>query len=187
VLVKTDGVIRGLSGEIIARFEKAGLRIVGLKLVRATPDLILKHYPSDEGWLGNVGKATRDNLAKAGLSAKDLLGTEEPVEIGKIVKQWNSEYLTAAPVVAIVLEGISAVANVRRLTGKTMPNLAEPGTIRGDYSIDDGLTATLARRSVRNLIHASGNVPEAEYEIKLWFSDSELHPYRRADADIIGQ
>jgi nucleoside-diphosphate kinase len=186
VLVKPDGVLRGLTGEIIARFERAGLRIAAIKMVQATRELIQKHYPSDDGWLGNVGKVTKESLDKQKQSARAVLGTDDPIEIGRIVKGWNAEYLTSAPVVAMILEGINAPATVRRLTGKTLPSQAEPGTIRGDYSIDDSAAAVGARRSVRNLIHASGNVAEAEYEIKLWFTEAELHRYRRCDAEIIG-
>jgi len=187
VLIKPDGVLRGLTGEILARFERTGLRIVGIKTVTATRDLIDRHYPSDDGWLGNVGTNTKANAEKQGINVKAFLGTDDPIAIGRIIKQWNCDYLTMCPVVAFVLEGIGAAANVRRLTGKTLPCFAEPGTIRGDYSIDDGTASLLAKRSVRNLIHASGNVAEAEYEIGLWFKADELHSFRRADAEIIGQ
>jgi nucleoside-diphosphate kinase len=186
VLIKPDGVLRGLAGEIIARFERAGLRIAAMKMVRATRDLILKHYPGDEAWLAGVGRVTLENLAKQKLSARAVVGTEDPVAIGRIVKGWNAKYLTAGPVIAIILEGIGAAATVRRLTGKTLPGQAEPGTIRGDYSIDDSAAAVAAGRSVRNLVHASGNAAEAEQEIALWFTDAEIHAYRRCDADIIG-
>lgn len=187
VLIKPDGMLRGLTGEILARFERAGLRIAAIKMVQATKEQVMKHYPSDDGWLGNVGKNTLENMTKQGMSAKAEMGTDNAIEIGKIVKGWNADYLTMCPLIAIVLEGIGAPTTVRRLTGKTLPALAEPGTIRGDFSIDDSAAAGRAKRSVRNLIHASGNVAEAEYEIKLWFTEAELFSYRRCDADIVGQ
>lgn len=186
VLIKPDGLLRGLAGEIIARFERAGLRIAALKMVQATKDLILRHYPNDEAWLAGVGRVTLDNLAKHKLSARAVLGTDDPAAVGRIIKGWNAEYLTMSPVIAMILEGVGAAATVRRLTGKTLPGQAEPGTIRGDYSIDDGIAAVAAKRSVRNLVHASGNAAEAEQEIALWFTDAEIHAYRRCDADIIG-
>jgi nucleoside-diphosphate kinase len=174
VLIKTDGVARRLTGEILSRFERAGLRIAALKMVRPDRDLIERHYPSDEGWLSAVGRAAREGLEKRGLPVRELLGTDDPVGIGRQVKRWNADYLTAGPVVAVVLEGLNAVAAVRKLTGKTLPSLAEPGTIRGDYSTDDSVASAVEARSVRNLIHASGAVAEAEYEIGLWFAPAEL-------------
>lgn len=186
ILVKPDGVLRGLTGEILSRLERTGLRIVAMKMVKADADLIRRHYPGSEGWLLNVGRTVVEQLKAAGLPAEKTLGTEDPAELGRMVREWNCEYLTAGPVIAAVLEGNNVVANVRRLVGSTIPSLAAPGTIRGDHSVDDGVTAAVAMRSVRNLIHASGNRTEAEYEIGLWFTEAEFHPYRRPDADLIG-
>src|SRR5438132_1027338 len=100
VLVKTDGVARGLTGAILARLERAGLRIAALKMVQADRERIDRHYPSDVGWLGNVGRISRENLEKHKLSAQEIFGTEDPVEIGRVIKRWNCDYLIAGPLVA---------------------------------------------------------------------------------------
>ena len=83
--------------------------------------------------------------------------------------------------VAFVLEGIHAVSAARKLVGDTLPYRAAPGTIRGDYSVDSPTVANVMKRSVRNLIHASGSIEEAAAEIPPWFRREELHDYSRAD------
>jgi len=186
VLIKPDGVKRGIIGEIIARFEKAGLKPVGMKMIWVDKDLVAKHYPTDRvELLKGIGEKTLNSYAEIGKDAKKELGTDDPVEIGKLVNAWNMEALSIGPVIAIVFEGIHAVATVRKITGFTLPHSAAPGTIRGDYSIDSPALANERKRPVRNLIHASGNLEEAEYEIKLWFRPEELHSYKRADEDVM--
>jgi len=185
VLVKPDGVKRGLTGEIIRRFEQAGLKLIGLKMVWVDKELVGKHYPmSRTTLLEGIGQKTLDTYVKMGKDAKAELGTDNPLEIGKMVNMWNMEHLTSGPVVAMVLEGIHAVENVRRIVGGTIPTYSAPGTIRGDYSIDSPVLANERKRSIKNIIHASGNVEEAEYELDLWFGNQELHSYKRADEDV---
>lgn len=174
VLIKTDGVKRKLVGEIIARFEKCGLEIEELQLVRAKRDLIARHYPSDEGWLRKVGEKTIKTYETYGMDALKELGTADTVEIGKRVKNWLIEYLTSGPVVAIVVSGNHAVDIVRKIVGDTIPLFAAPGTIRSDYAIDSPDLANAEHRAVANLIHASGSSSEAEQEIKLWFPSYSL-------------
>ena len=177
VLIKHDGVVRGLVGEIFNRFEKVGLKIIGLKLVHVDKEFAKKHYPVTEEWYKKVGGNTLNDSAKYGISAKETMGTENPVEIGKKVHAFNVDYLTCGPVVAIVLEGTHAIEIVRKLVGHTVPILAAPGTIRGDYGLHSAVAANLEKRSIQNLIHASGKKEEAEYEIKLWFKPGELVKY----------
>ena len=171
VMVKPDGVERGLVGEIIATFERAGLRIVRLRMVRATRELVQKHYPDTEEWLSIVGGKTIEGYEEIGLNAKAELGTDDAVEIGKMVKGWLVDFITSGDVVAMVLEGNAAVRNVRRIVGATIPVKADPGSIRGRFSLDTPDAANREKRPVKNLIHASGEVEEAKFEIGLWFPE----------------
>jgi len=186
VLVKPDGVKRGIVGDIIYRFEKAGLKIVGMKMVWVDKNLVDKHYPdSRTALLQGIGEKTIQSYKENGKDPVKELGTDDPMKIGKMVNDWNKDYLSAGPVVAIVLEGHHSILNVRRIVGHTFPSMANPGTIRGDYSLDNPVLANERKRPVRNIIHASGNKAEADYEIDLWFSKGELHSYIRADEDVM--
>jgi nucleoside-diphosphate kinase len=185
VFLKPDGVQRGLVGEVIRRFERAGLRIVGLKMLRASRELLERHYPADEGFLRTIGGKTREAFEAAGLDVRKETGTDDPVAIGRQVRQWLIEFVASAPVVAFVLEGTHAVAVARKLVGDTLPFRAAPGTVRGDFSADSPTVANLQKRPVRNLVHASGTTDEAEEEIGLWFAPDDLHEYERVDGALI--
>ncbi|MDQ7820951.1 MAG: nucleoside-diphosphate kinase [Armatimonadota bacterium] len=185
VFVKPDGVQRGLVGEVIGRFERAGLKLVGLKMVWPDRALLDRHYPRDEGFLRTIGGKTREAFASYGLDVRQQTGTDDPVEIGRQVRQWLIDYVSSGPVVALVLEGVHAVSVVRKLVGDTLPYRAAPGTIRGDFSVDSPTVANLMKRPVRNLIHASGSVEEAALEIPLWFAEAELYEYPRADEAVM--
>lgn len=181
VFLKPDGVQRGLVGEVVGRFERAGLKLVGMKMLWPTRDLLNRHYPQDEHFLKTVGGKTTEAFASHGLDVKKETGTDDPLEIGRQVRGWLISYVSSGPVVAFVVEGIHAVSAVRKLVGDTLPYRAAPGTIRGDLSIDSPTVANLAGRPVRNLIHASGSLEEAAFEIPLWFRQEELFAYERAD------
>ena len=145
VMIKPDGVKRGLIGEILQRFERVGLKIVGAELVWVDRDFSKKHY-------------------------------EEHVD--KPFYKGIEDYLVSGPVFAFVLEGVNAIAQVRKMVGKTEPASAEPGTIRGDYAhINYKYADSEPGRTITNLIHASASAEDAEREIHLWFSDSELYEY----------
>lgn len=159
VLVKPDGVTRNLIGEIISRYEKAGLKVVDLKMVTASMDLAERHYTSDPDYIRTLGEKS----VAAGDKVDDVM------EQGRKIVTSMRKYLTSAPVVAMVLEGEDAVALVRKITGYTDPSSAEKGTIRGDLGQDSILKANKESRPVYNLVHASGNPEEAESEINLWF------------------
>ena len=130
VLVKPDGVKRGLIGEIVHRFEQRGLKIIAMQ-------------------------------------------------------EWLFEFLTSGPIVKMVVEGVHAVDMVRKICGNTLPNLADMGTLRGDYSVDSPALANAGKRAVHNIVHASENPAEAENEIKHWFKKDEIHSYKRAEEDIM--
>jgi nucleoside-diphosphate kinase len=182
VVIKPDGVTRGLIGEILARFEKVGLKVVASKMVLVSKELADKHYPGDreELWVG-IGHKTLDNYKEMQADAKKILGTADPKEIGKLVRVWLLEYITSGPVYAVVLEGPHAVELVRKISGHTLPFKADPGTIRGDLSFDSSFLANNAKRAIKNLIHASGSLDEARYEIPLWFTKAEIVSYTRAE------
>ncbi|HLE77589.1 MAG TPA: nucleoside-diphosphate kinase [bacterium] len=181
VFLKPDGVQRGLIGEVIARFERAGLRVAGAKMVWPSRALLERHYPQDEGFLLTIGGKTKDAFDAYGMDVKKETGTDDLLEIGTQVRGWLIGYVSSGPVMAFVCEGIHAVSVVRKLVGDTLPYRAAPGTIRGDYSIDSPTVANLMKRPVRNLIHASGTIEEAAFEIPLWFQPDELYDYERAD------
>lgn len=173
VLIKPDGVQRHLVGDILHRFERAGLKIVGLKMVWATPAIINQHYRQDEAYLRSIGEKTIEGMRKQGLPIQ-----ENPLAIGRRVRGYLVNHLSVSPVVALALEGTNAIKNVRQLVGATDPIIADVGTVRGDFTIDTIQMADLESRSVRNLIHASGDPEEAEREIRIWFTPEELYAYR---------
>jgi nucleoside-diphosphate kinase len=145
VLAKPDAVQRGLIGEILGRFERKGLKVVGLRLLTVPREMAEEHYAV------HAGKHFYDGLV---------------------------EFITSGPVAAVALEGPDAIAVVRKMVGKTMPNEAEPGTIRGDLGIS----------GLRNLIHASDAPETADAELALWFgADAQVDYQREIDAWIVAE
>lgn len=185
VLLKPDAVARGLVGEITGRFERAGLKIVALKMVHPTAEKAAGHYNGPDDWISGMGQKTLDSFETFGMDVNEVLGTEEPFEIGTMVRGWLIDYVSSGPVVAMVLEGVHAISAVRRLIGFTIPSRAEPGTIRGDLSIDSNTISSLEKRSTKNLVHASGNLEEAAQEIAYWFDPDEIVAYTRPDASAM--
>lgn len=171
VMIKPDGVRRNLVGEIISIFERVGLKIAALKMMRPTKELVFKHYPEDEGWFSEVGEKTIDGYKELGLDVKNEFGSDDSIEIGRMVKEWLIDFISSGNVVAMVLEGNAAVKNVRRLCGNTFPIFADPGSIRGRYSLESPDSANAEKRPVQNLVHASGKPEEAKYEISIWFPE----------------
>jgi nucleoside-diphosphate kinase len=151
VLLKPDCVKRGLVGEIITRFEKVGLKMVGIKMLNPDEDHFYKHYEEIGQVITRRGKKVFDSVVK---------------------------FMASSPVVAIVLEGVSAAELVRKMVGSTEPKSALPGTIRGDYAHISYERADTEGKSTPNIIHASGNYEEAKLEVALWFSDDELFNYK---------
>ena len=186
VLIKPDGVKRGIMGEILTRFEKMGLKIIALKMVWVDEEMANKHYPSDrEEFIRGMGEKTLKTYEKYGKDPNEELGTMDPMEIGKMVQKWNIDFITSGPVLAILLEGIHAIDNIRAAAGFTLPAEADPGTIRGDYSLDSPVLANEKKRAIRNLLHASGNSEEAKFEEQLWFKKKDIYDYQRADEDVM--
>ncbi|MFA6486312.1 MAG: nucleoside-diphosphate kinase [Candidatus Magasanikbacteria bacterium] len=179
VMIKPDGVKKGLTGEIIRRFEQRDLKIVALEMFQPTHDEIDNHYPKDEAWIRRVGQKTLTTYAKYGVDAVQELGTAEDLEIGQMVRKWLVDYMTSAPLVKMVVEGVHAVDMVRKICGATLPYLADMGTIRGDYSADSPAVANGEKRAVMNLVHASETAAEAEHEIEHWFGKKPIYKYSR--------
>lgn len=150
VLFKPDTMQRGLVGEILTRFERVGLKIVGTKMIFPDRDHYYHHYE-------DIGQM----VTRRGMKAFDV----------------TLAMMESGPVIAMVFEGVEAVALVRKLVGTTEPKSAEPGTIRGDFSHMSFTYADTKEKGIPNLIHASGDPEEAEKEIAHWFSDPELFDY----------
>ncbi|NMA44567.1 MAG: nucleoside-diphosphate kinase [Candidatus Diapherotrites archaeon] len=147
LIVKPDGVQRGLTGEILKRFELVGLKIVGMKMMRVDDTLAAAHYDD----------------------VKERRGEKIFAEV--------IDLITMGPVVAVVLEGVDAVATVRKICGSTEPHIAMPGTIRGDFAHVSFAYSDKVDQAVRNVVHASGTRDEAKREIDLWFKPEEIQDY----------
>ena len=171
-IIKPDGVQRGLVGEILGRFERAGLKVAGMKMEWPSKKLVGQHYADDPNYYQSQWEKV-----KKGAEERGEKFTETAQELGTRIREANMRYLSTGPVVAMVLEGNAAVENVRSIIGGTNPISADIGTIRGDLTIDDFGAADGDNRAVRNLMHASGDVKEAKREIALWFDKKELHDY----------
>lgn len=178
VLVKPDGVERALIGAVIKRFEDSGLKVVGLKMVKPTEAVVGSHYTDDKEWLLSVGKKAKQSAKEKGSKSDD---TE--MDIGRRIRSLLIKELTHGVVVAFVLEGNSAAEAARKIAGGTEPKSADPSSIRGAYSTDSYSMADRKKRPVRNIVHVSENGEIAEKEIKIWFNDSELFKYSRADEE----
>jgi nucleoside-diphosphate kinase len=148
VLIKPDGIERGLVGKILERFENAGLKIIGMKMVWVDKEFAMKHYTED------IEKRR-----------------------GAHVRKWLADYIVEGPVIAIAFEGLHAIETVRKICGPTEPRTAPAGTIRGDLALHSYSFADKKKKAIRNLIHASGDEKDAKYELKLWFKPKELHSY----------
>lgn len=185
VMLKPDAVKRGLIGEAIKRFEQRGLKIIAIKMVAPGKKQFDDHYPKDLAWVHRLGEKTMSSFQKYGWDAQAILGSDDPKKIGPEVRKWIINYMVHGPVVAMVIEGVHAIDMVRKIVGHTLPNMADMGTFRGDYSVDSPTLANVHRRAIHNLIHASENPTEAKHEIVHWFSKTEIHGYRRAEENLM--
>jgi len=159
IILKPDTIQRGIIGEIITRFERAGLKIVAMKMVAPDEQHFHKHYEGISNLISRWGE--------------DIYNV-------------TLHQMTETPVITFVLEGIEAVSHVRKMVGTTDPKDSAPGTIRGDYThITRGYTNPIGS-TLPNILHASGNPEEAEQEIKLWFTDEELYgDYDTAQGPVV--
>ena len=183
VIIKPDGVRKGLVGEIITRFEQRDLKIVALEMFHPSKKEMDSHYPKDEAWLRRLGEKTMATYTKYGYDVKRDFGTRDLARIGNTVRGWRLDFMSSAPLVKMVVQGVHAVDMVRKIVGPTMPYLAEMGTIRGDFSADSAISANTERRAVYNLAHASETPQEANHEIKHWFGKKTIFKYKRFGID----
>ncbi len=181
IIIKPDGVQRTLIGEIIKRYERAGLKLVGIKMVVPTEEHVEKHYTLDPEWRRITGEKTIASYVKKG----ETPWTTDPLEVTEVLLNTLKKYMTSGPVVAMVWEGAHAAEVVRKLTGGTEPRSSDVGTVRGDFVLDSYIMADTDKRAVRNLVHASGSAQEAEMEILHWFKENELVNYRLVQEQII--
>lgn len=180
VAIKPDGVQRSLIGEIIKRFERTGLKLVGLKLTMATADKCWTHYNKDEKWYEEKGANVVKNRTNAGLPI------EKPaIEYGRDIIGALVKFMTCGPIVIMVWEGNQAVNIVKKLVGGTEPTTSDVGTIRGDLTLDSYELSNLASRAVRNLIHCSDKPEEAQREIDIWFNKEDLISYSLVQEKIL--
>lgn len=157
IILKPDAVGRGLVGEILSRFEKAGLKLVGAKMLSPSEEHYHHHYET-------IGKL----ISRRGEDAYKR----------------NATAMMVGPVIAVVLEGVNSVAQVRKMVGSTEPHSAQPGTIRGDYAHMTIAHADAEDAGLPNLIHASGDPDEAKQEIAHWFAEQELFDYKNVHQDF---
>jgi len=181
VAVKPDGIQRGLVGEVIGRFEKVGLKLVAVKMLVPDEAHIEKHYTLDPEWRRVTGEKTIAGYVSKGLKPP----IDDPLKITAILLENLKKYMTSGPVVAMVWEGAHAAKIVKKLVGGTEPLTSDVGTIRGDYVLDSYSMSDTDGRAVRNVLHASGSVEEAEKEINHWFTSEELINYRLVQEEIL--
>ena len=178
VLVKPDGVKRRLIGEIIGRFEKVELQIVAMKMIWVGEELARKHYPTTrKGWLKFIGERALEGYKEYGRDPGEDIEDLDPLKIGEAMAGYLVDYLTEGPVVAMLIRGENAIGTIRKIVGHTFGDKAIPGTIRGDYTKARGYMGFVVKGAGRNLIHASGNAEEADFERKLWFKEDEIYDY----------
>ncbi len=181
VFIKPDGVQRNLIGEVIGRYERVGLKLIAMKMMMATPELIEKHYTLDPGWRQAVGEKSIKGFTDKGQTPPST----DPLFLAQSIIDRNIRFMTSAPIVVMIWQGAHAVKLVRKLTGSTEPLMSDVGTIRGDYVLDSYEMTSIDDRSLRNLVHASGSVKEAEDEIKHWFTEGEIMEYESAVERIL--
>lgn len=186
LMLKPDGVRKGLIGELIGRLEQRDLKIVALEMFQPTVEQVDEHYPKDPAWIKRLGEKSLATYAQYSIDPQVELGTDNAEEIGKMVRKWLVDYMVSAPLVRMVVEGVHAVDMVRKIVGPTMPYLAEMGTFRGDFSADSAAVANSEKRAVMNLAHASETPEEAQHEIEFWFGGKPIHSYKRFGVDDTG-
>jgi nucleoside-diphosphate kinase len=174
VIIKPDGIQRSLVGEIIKRYEQIGLKLIGIKMMIPTAELIEKHYTLNPEWRVKTGMKTIKGYLDKGLKPPH----KDPLKITAIILKNLINYMTKGPVIAMVWQGAHAVEVVRKLTGGTEPLTSDVGTIRGDFVLDSYRMSGADGRAVRNIAHASGSVKEAEDEIAHWFKKKEIMNYK---------
>lgn len=180
VILKPDAIQRSLMGEIISRVERTGLKFVAFKFLVPDEKQCWEHYHKDDKWFLEKGKRIVEDRKNQGLAID-----KEPIQYGKDIIQALVNFLTSGPVLAMVIEGNSAVGIVKKLVGGTEPLTSDVGTIRGDFTIDSYPLSSIDNRAVRNLVHCTDKPEEAEREIEIWFKSREIIQYRLVSEQIL--
>ncbi len=184
VVIKPDAMKRALTGKIISKIEGVGLKLIACKMLLATEEQILGHYPiKDKEWVKGLGEKTLKTFAELKIDAKERLGSDDPTKLGEAVVQNLVKHWQEGPVLIMVWEGPHAIEIIRKLRGVTTPLLAEPGSLLGDLSFDSQVVATMQDRAMKTFMHATGSKDEAVREIKHWFGDDPevFDYYNRTD------
>jgi len=181
ILIKPDGIQRGLIGEIIQRFERAGLKLTAVKMIVSTEDFIEKHYTVNPEWRRVTGEKTIKSYRDKGLQPL----FDDPYKITEVILNNLKKFMCSGPVIAMIWQGVHAVKIVRKLVGGTEPFTSDVGTIRGDFVIDSYQLSDADGRAIRNLVHASGSLEDAEKEINLWFKPEEIIKYKLVQEKIL--
>lgn len=181
VIIKPDGIQRSLIGEIINRFERSGLKLIAMKMMIPSAELIEKHYTLDPEWRRITGEKTIKSYHDKGIKPF----TENPLEVTDLLLGRLVKYMTSGPVIAMAWEGAHSVSIVRKLIGGTEPLMSDVGTIRGDFVLDSYKMSDDDGRCIRNIVHASGSVKEAKDEVNHWFTKSEIIKYTHIQEKIL--
>ncbi len=181
VIIKPDGIQRSLIGEVIQRYERTGLKLIAVKMLIPTKEMVEAHYTLDPEWKLKTGIKNLQAYKDKGLTPPH----DDPIKQSDMILDKLKKYMASGPVIAMVWEGMHAVAIVRKITGGTEPLLSDVGTIRGDYVLDSYKIADDDVRAIRNIVHASGTVKEANDEIKFWFKDNEIIKYNHIQDRIL--
>lgn len=181
VIIKPDGVQRSLIGEVIKRLEQVGLKLIALKFEIPTKEKAKQHYTIDPLWIEKTGEKARMALEKRGGDISNI----NTMDLGNKILGQLQKYMSSGPVVVMVWQGAHAVDVIRKLVGGTEPRTSDVGTIRGDFVHDSYEISNIENRSVKNVVHASGAIDEAESEIKIWFKPEEIVSYRLIAEEIL--
>jgi len=179
IIIKPDAVKRGLVGVIIDTFENVGLKLMATKMLKPSKDVIKNHYPGTPEWIKEMGEKTLSSFKQSGVDVKEKMGTNDPNELGQFVYDRLIKYWMEGPIVVMVWQGPDAIQIARKLRGHTIPLLAQTGTLHSDYSFDSSTLSSSLDRVIKTFVHASGDVEEAEREIKYWFKNTEFKNYER--------
>ena len=180
VIIKPDGIQRSLTGEIIKRLERTGLKFTAFKFFVPTAEQCWEHYKKDDKWFLEKGERILKERQEKGLPVE-----KEAIDYGKGIIDLLVKFMTSGPVLAMVLEGNKAVGIVKKIVGTTEPLTSDVGTIRGDLTVDSYELTGIDNRAVRNLLHCSDNTDDATREIPIWFQENEIIKYRLVQDQIL--
>ena len=179
IIIKPDAIKRGLVGTVITVFENVGLKLLAAKMLKPSKDVIKNHYPGSSSWIREMGEKTIASFKQSGADVKKKMGTDDPAKLGQFVYDRLIKYWSEGPIIVMVWQGPDAIQIARKLRGHTIPLLAQSGTLHGNYSFDSSTLSSSLDRVVKTFVHASGDVEEAEREIKYWFPKTEFKNYER--------